>query len=191
VHQRPIRLGDLKVQIKRIKQIMATPSGATAVNAVIDHYKRLANHLATELQEIAANPRTRPIKWEQETRKIIVQTAHNKDVEDTVLQLLAMGFAWIEDFDGYFASDDGFRFEVVNVFLKGSSAWQRRTLSRDGKPTAFRSRINRKTREYLAAVLIDHVVKHGVALADNLKRKAEAEDREKAKLSTLMAEAVN
>ena len=79
-------------------------------------------------------------KHELEMRQLITQTGKTKDHEATVYQLLAMGLLWAEDFDGAFASDRGFSYEVVNVFLKGSSAWQRKTLGKNGKLSQFRKR---------------------------------------------------
>ena len=158
------------------------------MDAVTEHYKELCNHLEGELEGMLKGNH---LKTEREMRQIITATGRTKDHSDTVLQLLAIGMVWAEDFDGYFVSDRSFEYAVVNVFLKGSSAWQRRTMLRNGKLSSYRRRINRKTREYVARVLIDHVVKHGVTLADRMKRKAESEDRERARIADLIAEAVN
>lgn len=181
--QRPIRIRDLKTPIDRLKRMAMTPAGATAINAVIDHYRELCDLLQGELEVMLQG---KHFRHEKEMRQIITVTGRTKDHEVTVYQMLAMGLLWLEDFDGSFASDEAFRFEVVNVFLKGSSAWQRRTLTKDGKPTAFRQRIHKRTRDYVAAVLIDHLVKHGVAIADRLKRAAEKQEREKARMGDLI-----
>lgn len=188
--QEPMTLSGLRPFLGQLKIYERTAEGRKAIDAVVDHYRKLAlEQQAERLEDIRATERTgilhaTPRYW---MTRIVSEVFDSRDHRQTVLELLAMGLMLQDHGDVAFKSDRAYWFQLANVFMRNSSAvLKTRFDSKKGKIVSRRKSLNLRAKEACGRWLSQNIVIYGVMIARHWQSKDQSAREEHARIVSLI-----
>lgn len=174
--QKPVRIKDLRSQLRRLESYAKTSGGASALKMIEDQYVRIARGAVADFEAAEARTLETGIRIKDlpyQANLLIAGVYRDKDHRTVVLQLMALGMLWMED-PRFFKSDRSLKCQATAIFLKGSSVMTTSKWNhKQGKKVSKRLHISTKARDYLGDLLVHMIVQYGAKLIHHWKQEAD------------------